>query len=93
MDAHPTPVLDPAPSHQLKRALSAWDLTWLCVVAIANLNVVPVIAANGPTTVWLWGVALALFFLPQGITVIELSHRMPGEVSSESAPADVRRRH
>jgi len=72
-------VLDPAPAHQLKRALSAWDLTWLCVVAIANMNVVPVIAANGPTTVWLWGVALALFFLPQGITVIELSHRMPGE--------------
>jgi amino acid transporter len=49
------------------------------VVAIANLNVVPVIAASGPTTVWLWLAALAFFFLPQGITVIELSHRMPAE--------------
>jgi len=63
----------------LKRALGVWDLTWLCVVAIANLNVVPVIAANGPTTVWLWAVALVLFFLPQGIGVIELSHRFPAE--------------
>jgi amino acid transporter len=67
-----------APGH-LKRALGAWDLTFLCVVAIANMNVVPVIAANGPTTVWLWAFALAFFFLPQGITVIELSHRYPGE--------------
>jgi glutamate:GABA antiporter len=64
---------------QLKRALGAWDLTFLSVVAIANLNLVPVIAADGPTTVWLWAAALVLFLLPQGITVIELSHRFPGE--------------
>lgn len=67
------------PVAHLRRALGAWDLTWLCVVAIANLNVVPVIAANGPTTVWLWAVALLLFFLPQGIGVVELSHRFPAE--------------
>lgn len=64
---------------QLKRALGAWDLTFLSVVAIANLNLVPVIAASGPITVWLWAAALLLFLLPQGITVIELSHRFPGE--------------
>lgn len=64
---------------QLKRALGAWDLTFLSVVAIANLNLVPVIAANGAVTVWLWVAALILFLLPQGITVIELSHRHPAE--------------
>jgi len=64
---------------KLKRALGAWDLTFLSVVAIANLNLVPVIAANGPVTVWLWLSALILFLLPQGITVIELAHRYPAE--------------
>ncbi len=64
---------------QLKRALGPWDLTFLCVVAIANLNLVPVIAANGPITVWLWLAALVFFLLPQGITVIELAHRHPAE--------------
>lgn len=51
----------------------------LFVVAITNLNVVPVVAANGPVTLWLWGLALLLFFWPQGIAVIELSQRYPGE--------------
>src|SRR6202167_1558591 len=64
---------------QLKRALGPWDLTFLSVVAIANLNLVPVIAANGPITVWLWLAALVFFLLPQGITVIELAHRHPAE--------------
>ena len=64
---------------QLKRALGPWDLTFLCVVAIANLNLVPVIAASGPITVWLWLAALVFFLVPQGITVIELAHRHPAE--------------
>src|SRR5579863_208381 len=64
---------------QLKRALGTWDLTWLCVAAIANLNLVPVIAASGPTTVWLWLLALCFFFVPQGMAVIELSQHMAGE--------------
>lgn len=72
-------TLDAPVTPHLKRALGVSDLTWLTVVAVANLNVVPVIASNGPTTIWLWVAALAFFFLPQGLTVIELSHRYPGE--------------
>jgi glutamate:GABA antiporter len=68
-----------APATHLKRALGVWDLTWLSIVAIANLNVVPVIAAAGPMTMWLWVAALLFFFLPQGVGVIELSHRLPQE--------------
>jgi amino acid transporter len=67
------------PAAHLKRALGVWDLTWLSVVAVANLNVVPVIAAGGSTTMWLWVAAILLFFLPQGLAVIELSHRYPHE--------------
>ena len=69
----------PIEAVHLKRALGAWDLTGGCVVAVANLNILPVVAGAGPTTIWLWMAALLLFFLPQGIAVIELSHRMPSE--------------
>jgi amino acid transporter len=63
----------------LKRVLGRWDLVLLFVVAVFNLNVVPSIAANGGATLWLWMVSLGLFFWPQGIAVIELAHRFPGE--------------
>jgi amino acid transporter len=63
----------------LRRVLGRWDLVLLFVVAVFNLNVVPSIAANGGVTVWLWLISLALFFWPQGIAVIELAHRFPGE--------------
>ena len=39
----------------------------------------PSIAANGGVTVWLWIISLTLFFWPQGIAVIELAQRYPGE--------------
>jgi amino acid transporter len=63
----------------LRRVLGRCDLVLLFVVAVFNLNVLPSIAANGGVTVWLWLIALVMFFLPQGIAVIELAHRFPGE--------------
>jgi amino acid transporter len=63
----------------LRRVLGRGDLILLFVVAIVNLNVVPTIASNGGVTVWLWILALLLFFWPQGIAVIELAHRYPEE--------------
>src|ERR1700678_2477104 len=68
------------PKHpDLKRVLGRFDLVLLFVVAVFNLNVVPSIAANGAVTIWLWIISLVLFFWPQGIAVIELAHRYPGE--------------
>ncbi|HEY4899359.1 MAG TPA: APC family permease [Terriglobales bacterium] len=66
-------------SAHLKRVLGRWDLVLLFVVAIVNLNVVPSISASGGMTVWLWLISLIFFFWPQGIAVVELSHRYPGE--------------
>jgi amino acid transporter len=63
----------------LKRVLGRSDLVLLFVVAVVNLNVVPTISANGAVTAWLWILALLLFFWPQGIAVIELANRYPGE--------------
>jgi amino acid transporter len=69
----------PAAQPHLLRVLGRRDLILLFVVAVFNLNVVPSIAANGGVTIWLWIVSLLLFFWPQGIAVIELAHRYPGE--------------
>jgi len=63
----------------LKRVLGQRDLMLLFVVAVFNLNVLPSIAANGGVTIWLWISSLVLFFWPQGIAVIELAQRYPGE--------------
>jgi amino acid transporter len=71
------PLVQDAP--HLRRVLGRMDLVLLFVVAVFNLNVVPSIAANGGVTVWLWIISLLLFFWPQGIAVIELAHRYPGE--------------
>jgi amino acid transporter len=73
------PVAESQEAPRLKRVLGRWDLVLLFVVAVFNLNVVPSIAANGGVTVWLWMISLLLFFWPQGIAVIELAHRYPGE--------------
>lgn len=66
-------------SGSLIRALGVMDLTWLYLVAVVNLNVVPVIAVAGPRVIWLLAAAILLFFLPQGIAVIELAEHLPGE--------------
>lgn len=63
----------------LVRALGVADLTWLYLVAVVNMNVMPVIAVAGPRVLWLLGAAILLFFLPQGIGVIELAEHLPGE--------------
>lgn len=67
------------PAVHLRRALGQRDLILLFVVAVVNINNVPVIATSGAVTVWMWVFALALFFLPQGLAVIELSERYPQE--------------
>lgn len=68
-----------AAAPHLKRVLGTWDLALLCVVAVANLNLVPVVAAGGAPVVWFWLLALVFFFWPQGVAVIEFSKRYPGE--------------
>ena len=66
-----------APS--LDRALGVWDVTWLYLVAIFNLNVLPVLAAEGLRALWLWVAAILCFYLPTGIAVLELAEMMPAE--------------
>ncbi len=68
-----------AGGEHLHRVLGRRDLILLFIVAVANLNLVPPIAASGPTALWLWLFAFLLFFWPQGSAVTELSQKWPGE--------------
>ncbi len=63
----------------LVRTLGVSDLVWLYMAAVVNLNFIPVVAAEGGRAIWLWGAAILLFFIPQGIAVLEFAERMPGE--------------
>ncbi len=63
----------------LERVLGRRDLILLFVVAVANLNLIPAISASGPVTLWLWLLALAAYFWPQGAAVTELAQKWPGE--------------
>ncbi len=69
----------PIPLPHLDRVLVRRDLILLFVVAVANLNIVPAIAASGALTLWLWALAFAAYFWRQGVAVIALAQRWPGE--------------
>jgi amino acid transporter len=68
-DAHP----------HLQRVLGRADIVLMIVVAVVNLNTLAPIVANGTLALYLWPLACAFFFIPQGITVVELSHHYPGD--------------
>lgn len=77
-EQNPVPTLEhKAP--QLEKVLGRRDLILLFVAAVANLNIVPAIAAAGPLTLWIWIIALTAFFWPQGVAVTELSAVWPSE--------------
>jgi amino acid transporter len=63
----------------LTRVLGRADLTFFLIAALVNLNSVPVVAGMGPGALVFWLAGFLLFFLPQGVAVLELSSRYPQE--------------
>lgn len=63
----------------LRRELGLFDLTLLLVIAVVNINTIPVIAAAGWRTITLWILAFVLFLIPQGMAVAEFGKQYPGE--------------
>ena len=64
---------------RLRRVLGQADLTFFLIAALVNLNSVPVVSGAGAAALVLWIGGFALFFIPQGIAVLELSSRYPQE--------------
>jgi glutamate:GABA antiporter len=63
----------------LPRALGLGDLILLMLVAIVNISLVPSVTLHGGATLWLWALAFLAFFVPQGVAVLTLARRYPGE--------------
>ncbi|MFN2623164.1 MAG: APC family permease [Chthoniobacterales bacterium] len=66
-------------STQLKRGLGLRDLVLFNLVAILGISWVATGAKAGPGSITLWLLAAVLFFIPQGLAVIQLAADMPDE--------------
>ncbi|MGD0493221.1 MAG: APC family permease [Steroidobacteraceae bacterium] len=63
----------------LRRTLGRWDVALMFVSGLVSLNTMAPLVQNGPMVLWLWPLAILFFFVPEAITVIELSRHFPGE--------------
>jgi len=66
-------------SSQLERGLGLRDLVLFNLVAILGISWVATAAKAGPGSITLWLLAALLFFIPQGLAVIQLAADMPDE--------------
>jgi amino acid transporter len=64
---------------KLHRTLGVMDLVFLNVAAIIGVRWLSTAAQMGPSSLVLWILAVLIFFIPSGLTVMELSSRDPGE--------------
>src|SRR5881392_829322 len=64
---------------KLVRALKLRDLVLFNLVAVLGLRHLGTTAKFGPGSLLMWLIAAILFFIPQGLAVIELSSRFPKE--------------
>ena len=69
----------PAASSELQRRLTLRDLVLFNFVAIIGIPWVATAAKAGPGSITLWILAALLFFVPQGLAVIQLAADLPDE--------------
>ncbi len=63
----------------LEPVLGYRDLVFFYVCALFGIRLIPLAASVGPGVVVLWALAMVVFFVPQALTVVDLSTRFPGE--------------
>ncbi len=63
----------------LQRTLGRLDVALMIVAGLVSLNTMAPLVQNGPMALWLWPLAIVFFFIPEAITVIELSRHYPEE--------------
>ena len=61
----------------MKRSLRLTDCVLMILVAVIGLRWIASAAAGGPGSIGLWVLAMLFFFIPEGLTVADLSARFP----------------
>jgi glutamate:GABA antiporter len=69
----------PDATPRLRRSLGTLDLVLMSVAAIISFRWLSIAAQIGPSSLTLWVLGTLTFFIPSGLTVLELSARLPGE--------------
>lgn len=64
---------------QLRREMGFWDVLLFNIAAVLGPRWIASAAHNGTSSLSLWVLAAALFFLPSALVIVELSTRFPTE--------------
>jgi glutamate:GABA antiporter len=67
------------PKRQLRRVMGFWDVLLFCIATVLGPRWIAAAAHNGQSSISLWIIAAALFFVPTAFIVVELSTRFPEE--------------
>jgi amino acid transporter len=67
------------PTARLERALRLRDVVLFNLVAVLGISWVATAAKAGPSSLTLWLLAAVLFFIPEGLAVVQLSSSYPDE--------------
>ena len=64
---------------QLRRVMGFWDVMLFCIATVLGPRWIAAAARNCQSSISLWILAAALFFVPTAFVVVELSTRFPEE--------------
>ena len=79
MAASPSPAITQSSPPNLERRLNLRDLVLFNLVAVLGIPWVATAAKAGPSSIILWLLGALLFFVPQGLAVIQLASSFPDE--------------
>ena len=72
-----SPLTDP--KKQLRRVMGFWDVLLFNIATVLGPRWIAAAAHNGTSSISLWILAAALFFVPTALVITELSTRFPDE--------------
>ena len=67
------------PKSQLRHVMGFWDVLLFNIASVLGPRWIAAAAHSGPSSISLWVISGAMFFVPSSLVIIELSTRFPLE--------------